>query len=327
MFNTRTGFSTIALITALGFLGIIFFKVYQRQKPYNVILIAGTSSAGKSSIITELEKLVGNGYRVIKIDDFNTGKILEKKAKAWGWNDKTQTLNDFMDAYVLNKTGSYMGVETELSSGPLHDIHKEIFDATYKAFFEYANQEAQKGNIIIDTVFDFADNYDQFSKIMGDNKIIKVLVYCPLDIIEERVEKRNLSGKPEEQRTAFQAFIQFPAIYKLQESPNDPIVDRLSSGRMLGSVKKAVDDFIKQLEERKIENDSTAAKSQVALGNIRQFYADFVQRFKLNELNEIMIVPIHHYDLIMNSATQQATANAREIMNYLQGNKNVRNYN
>ena len=88
-----------------------------------------------------------------------------------------------------------MGIETVLSSGPAHDIYTEITDATHKAFFEYAKLKAQKGTIIIDTVFDSFDNYDQFLKIFSNYKKTTILVYCPLDVIQEQVEKEKSDRK------------------------------------------------------------------------------------------------------------------------------------
>jgi len=316
MFSIKTGsISSIALAAALGILGIIAFKTYQHQKQHEVILIAGTSSAGKSSIINELTKLIGKNYQVIKIDDFNTQAALEQKVKSWGWDPKKSTLDDFMAHYVMTKTG--MSLEMGLPSKVGQAIQKETFDAMHIAFFKHVKLAAKKSNIIIDTVFDTTNNFDQFSTIMHSNKIIKVLVYCPLDLIQERVERRNLSGKPEEQRSMFQAFTQFAAIYKLQESSHEQIVDTISSECMLIPLKKAIDDLIKQLEQTQPKNDIARAKLKGDIESVRQFYMNFIHQFKLNTLKEIVIVPMHHYDLIVNSGTREPIKNAHEIFNYI----------
>jgi len=316
MFSVKNGsISSIALAAALAILGIGFLKFYQQQKPHEVILIAGTSSAGKTSIINELTKSIGKKYLVVKIDDFNTQEALEQKVKTWGWDPKKSTLDDFMASYVVNKTG--LGLEQALSSQVGQAIHKETSDAMHAAFFKHVKHAATKSNIIVDTVFDTVNNFEQFLAIMRGNKITKILIYCPLDVIQERVDKRNLSGKPEEQRSTFQAFRQFAAMYKLHESPHDQIVDKISSEPILKSLKKAIDDIIQELEQTKPKNDLARAKLKGDIESVRLFYESFINQFKLNELQEIVIVPMRHYDLIINSKTDQPRENAQKIFNYV----------
>lgn len=321
------GVSTIGFVIVLSLLSFIAYKMYTTQKSHEVVLIAGTSSAGKTSIINELIKIVPD-YTVVSADTFYTEgipKVLQQKAKQWGWDDKKSSLNDFLDNNVLKKTGKYRGMETALSTGIAHDIHVEIANAVYIALFEYAKKEAQKNNIIIDTVFDFFDNYDQFSTVFKNNKQIKILVYCPLDVVYKRVEKRNLTGKPEEKRTTIQAFTQFAAIYKKQDSPQDQVIDKINSKQMLQLLKIAIDDSIKtlksdiaeQLKQSATGHDIINAKLNVGIESLHNFNAAFIKRFKLDESDEIAIVPINRYDLIINSATERPLANAQQIARYL----------
>ena len=310
-----------ALMMLLGILAFVTYRAYTGQQPHEVILIAGTSSAGKTSIINELMKRVGDNYKVVSIDDFdaegNIQKVLEQKAKEWGWDDAKSSLNDFMDSHVLKQTGAYDGIDTVLSTAPTHAIQKEITDATYSAFFEYAKKKAYKSNIVIDTVYDSLDTYNQFTTIFRDHKTIKILVYCPLNTIQERVEKRNLTGKPEEQRTLFQVYPQFAAFYKVQDSPLDQVVDIVSSEQILQPLNQVIDDLIKQLEQTKLENDVMKTKFKVVLESVHTFKAEFVKRFRLRELKEVVLTAINHYDLILNSRTQDFAKNAQEIAHYL----------
>lgn len=299
------------LLVALIITSIALIGIFLHSKKHTIIMFTGTSSAGKTSIIEAFQAQAPDTYQLIKIDDFNMQEPFEALAASWGWDKKTTTLNDFMDNYLWKKAQHHPRLETDLSSGVGHDIHQAITDATYHAFFAQAKDKAQKGNSIIDTVFDSATNYQQFIANFKDLHPIKVLVYAPLDVIQERVEKRNASGKPEEQRTAFQAFPQFVAIYKLQASPDEQIVDTIATERILKALKKATDDLIQTLHT----NDSAQEKLQEQIASIQQFQADFIKAFKLEELTEITIVARHAYDIILNSE-QSPQENAQKVQNF-----------
>lgn len=306
-------------VTILCFLSVMLFN----RKTYSkVILISGTSSAGKSSIIEELQKLVGKEYLVVKIDNFDFDKTLnqnlEQKAKTIGWDTK-EPINDFLDNYVLKQTGKYSLINTPLSTGTAYDIQKDIVNATYMDFFEYAKNQAQNNNIIIDTVFDTVDNYDQISRIMHNSKMTKILVYCPLDVIQERIEKRNMSGKPEEKRNAWQAFVQFTTFYKLQESPKDQVVDTIAPEKILNSLKKTITDFMGELEQKNLGD----VKLKQATEDLRYFSDQFIKRFNLESSTEIAIVTKNHYDLILNTATTEPAENAKKILHYINRNKHL----
>lgn len=304
-------------VTILCFLSVMLFN----RKTYSkVILISGTSSAGKSSIIEELQKLVGKEYLVVKIDNFDFDKTLnqnlEQKAKTIGWDTK-EPINDFLDNYILKQTGKYSLINTPLSTGTAYDIQKDIVNVTYLDFFEYAKNQAQNNNIIIDTVFDTVDNYDQISRIMHNAKMTRILVYCPLDVIQERIEKRNMSGKPEEKRNAWQAFVQFTTFYKVQESPKDQVVDTIAPEKILNSLKKTITDFMRELEQKNLDD----IKFKQATEDVRYFSDQFIKRFNLESDKEITIVTKNHYDIILNTATTEPAVNAKKILHYINSNK------
>ena len=84
----KKGVSTLAFIVAVGIGGIVFFITYKNRKHQpQVILIAGTSSAGKSSIIQELKKVMSS-VQVVSIDAFdaegNIKKVLLAECKILG---------------------------------------------------------------------------------------------------------------------------------------------------------------------------------------------------------------------------------------------------
>src|SRR3990167_4838001 len=127
-------------------------------------------------------------------------------------------------------------------------------------------------NVFVDTV-EFDQNYEIYSEILGHNKVVKILVYCPLDVIIEHVEKRNLSSDQQEHRLLNQAFTQFAQIYKLQDSDNEMVVDRISSARIkmaLDKAKEEVDLIIEKLPKEDMEKVSELGK---------EFYQNFIKQF------------------------------------------------
>lgn len=114
-------------------------------------------------------------------------------------------------------------------------------------------------------------------------------MYCPLDVLLQRVEARNKSGTPEEMRTAFQSFEQFPAIYKIHEDDSEQIVDTVKSL----TIKKTLESAIQDLIDNKIREPYVI--------KLQEFKKKFIDQFKLNQQDEVILVARYHYDLILNS--------------------------
>ncbi len=266
------------------------------RKTGMIILINGTSSSGKSAMLNKFKKLCGD-FVIFKIDDWLPDEYL-RKAKALGWHeDSGLDPWSFLHDYMVKKTGKYY-FDTEL--------RKELFD-NFCSFYESAKQAALQGqNIVIDTVVEYEKEHKLVNSVFPEElKVVKVLVYCPLDTLLERVAQRNKLGKPEEMRPAFLSFEQFPAIYKIQEHKNEIVIDTIQSKVM----KNALESAIQELIENNIP--------QPYLPKLDKFKRSFTQNFKLDEQEEIKLVPKHHYDLILNSKVNSAHQLAQNVVNYM----------
>jgi chloramphenicol 3-O phosphotransferase len=256
----------------------VFAGIYllsQEPKAGTIVLFNGTSSAGKSAIIKELQKIYGDSYVDVKIDDF-------------------------LREYFLKHP---------LPESMTNQEAKDAFSPMIVAYYTHVKQLALNGkNVFVDTV-QFDDKYEKYSAILGHDKVIKVLVYCPLDVIIERVAKRNQSSDENEKRSIGLAFGQFPAIYKLQESMNETVVDRIKTNRMQQAIK------LVDLEVRQWFKESGAKQEEFKKNE--QFLNDFAQQFKLNTLKEIVLVPKHRWDLIVNTGTHSSSEIAKMISEYL----------
>lgn len=187
------------------------------QQPGAIVVLNGTSSAGKSALANELNLLYGDTCRVIKIDDFEEFYVIKNPLIAF--------------------------------SGPKEYFTPERLEKRWRDFYTYAKRLAVSGfHVIVDTIlFD-----EKYTNILGDDQVHMVLVYCPLETIIERVEQRSKNEL--ERRTVAQAVGQFSEIYKIQESVTEPVVDHVLTSHMqtaldiaikeLGATEKVPREFI-----------------------------------------------------------------------------------
>lgn len=233
-----------------------------------VVLFNGTSSAGKSAIVNELQGIYGPTYEVVALDDFQVAYQKEHPIAA--------SEREAMRAMPIEKL-------------------RLLFRKIHEAMYSHVKQLALQGkNVFVDTV-DFDDAYDHYSSILGHEKIIKILVYCPLDVIVDRVQKRTLEGST---RSLNLVWGQFPAIYKLQESDKEVVVDRVATSRI-----KTKLPLVR--EEAKLSPEEAISES------------DFVNQFKLDTRDEIVLVPKHQWDLIVNTGINSPEEVAQEVVSFL----------
>ncbi len=268
MYEIKRGWSLLILFCVVTLFTSCSFK-QKRPEAGLIVLFNGTSSAGKSAIINELQGIYGPAYGVVALDDFQVAYQKEHPISA--------SEREVMKAMPIEKL-------------------RLLFRKIHEAMYSHVKQLALQGkNVFVDTV-DFDDDYDRYCAILGSEKVIKILVYCPLDVIVDRVQKRALEGSP---RSLNLVWSQFPAIYKLQESDNDVIVDRIATSRI-----KAKLPLVR--EEAKLTPDEAVSES------------DFVKQFKLDTRDEIVLAPKHQWDLIVNTGIHSPEEVAQEVVSFLE---------
>lgn len=273
-------------------LTILIIGIFMKRTPGYVILLNGVSSSGKTAIINEIQKL-NKQIKILKVDDWFP-EILIKKAESLGWKKESQI--DpwlYLYEYVHKKTGKWY-FNTQ--------VREILFDEATDLYQKAKDIAADGTNVIIDTVLEYEKEYKTFDDFFkNDNKVLKVLVYCPMNVLLERVEKRNQSGIIEEYRTSFQSFEQFPAMYKVQENTSEVVVD---------IIKCAV---LKQTLEKSLQDLTVHKIPEPYVPKLEQFKNDFIKQFKLEDQDEIILVAKHKYDLILNSFKNSPEASAKEI--------------
>lgn len=266
-------------------------------KQPHIILINGTSSAGKSTVLKEFKKLCPE-YTVLQADHWFPDR-LNAKAMACGWQEDS-ALDPWL--YVYNCTqaeGKYVFA---------HALRKEL-NNHLPHFYAQALDMLQQGNAIaIDMVFDYAAMYQEFCTYFAGNTIIKVLVYCPAQTLLERVDVRNALGIPAQRRTAFQSFEQFPAFFALEkENTQKQIIDLVHPPTLA----KALDDAIQNLIDENIPSSYVP--------KLRQFQDYFINYFSLDNNNPLprYLIAKNDYDLIVQSGSNAAHALASQLADFV----------
>ena len=168
-----------------------------------VILLNGTSSAGKSSIMKELPEILDGFWQPVEADAF---AVIARKNFIDYLKEKfgvETTLEELNDTYIaLNKEGRI--TEREV------DAFFDKQDVLGQMFEKIRTDIQEEKNVIIDTVIgegiddEDPDNADYAFKTYFDAlhtfNVAFILVYCPFAALIERVEMRNQAGVYEERR-------------------------------------------------------------------------------------------------------------------------------
>ncbi len=254
----------ILLLTLVSCFSLSLFAAVSSQNPGMIVLLNGTSSAGKSSIVKELQEISGNEFFVTSMDSFAAS--YEK---------------DNYDKFV-------------------HDFYQHIKDLSLTHH-----------KVLVDTV-EFEQDYKKIEGVLTLNQFIKILVYCPLDDIFKRVEKRNQSEDEGEHRSVRQAFEQFLGLYKKQSQSDELVIDNIHSS----SIKKLLPRIKEECDGLDIPIDKRAERYEKIIQAAQEI-------FNFKKSRKIKIVPQQNcWDLIINSGVNSPAQSAHEILEFLE----MRNY-
>ena len=215
--------------------------------PGTIILLNGTSSAGKSTLIYELQKNYPSFY-IARIDDF----IKTPK----GCNKKTR----------------------------------------YHNFYTHIKKIALSGqSVLVDTV-SYQLDYEKYDAILKPCKVIKVLVYCPLDALIMHVQQRNKSGALGEKRNLNQAFWQYLTLYTMQHSSSDIVIDRTSTDQI------TLTDRLpwKRARQQRKTNHGLA------------------KEFQTKSSGQLNITPKHRWDFIVNTSIDAPEIVAQKVVDFVE---------
>lgn len=231
-------------------------------KPSTIILLNGTSSAGKTSLVQALQPLLPD-FEIAGIDDYS----------------RTHHCNGFTSWRF------------------------------YKFYHFVSGKAAQGQNMLVDTVL-YHRNYKIYDAILqSDNvRLIKILVYCPLQALIAHVVARNCSASALDHRSINQAFAAFHELYQPRTNtnhrkPSPPSLDTTST------------EQVRTLTRHALAITPAGSKAHQRL---KKTNGKLVQQFRGQKKSEaIAIVPQHPWDLIINSSLANPEELAAQIEQFL----------
>ena len=227
--------------------------------PGEIVLFNGTSSAGKSSLAEVVVRESRTEFEVVSFDDFHR-------------------------AY-RQKHG-------------IARFTREQYQDFLVSLYRHAKTRSDAGrNVIIDTV-EFELGYDRYCEILNCPKVTKAIIYCPLEDLLKRIDKRNSAGDPSGRRPVLLSFQQFLQMYKPQTSPEELVVERTSTMRMRSALVEA-------------------GKKAGNPGQYEALYKEYVKVFGIDTDREITIVPKRKYDIVINTRTNTKKENVRILEDYI----------
>jgi len=128
--------------------------------------------------------------------------------------------------------------------------------------------------VIADLVMRDDQDIKECLAVLKRDKIIHILVYCPLTEIVERVEKRNRAGDKDDERSLHQAVDQYPDMFIISNKPSNKDLDVITKKeleRILKKLKKELSD-----ENRKNKAEGKHQK------NIPEIIRSMKKRYRLH---------------------------------------------
>jgi len=224
--------------------------------PGTIVLLNGTSSAGKSTLLYRLHQKYYPSFCIARIDDF---------------------------------------IKTPKGSNPKTKYHN---------FYTYIKEVAQSGtSVLVDTV-SYQQDYEKYNALLKPCKVIKVLVYCPLDGLIMHVQQRNKLANSREHRILNLAFWQYLTLYRVKNSSTDITIDHMTRNQ----AKQAI------AQSEKMAETLPWRKSR----NLRKINRNIMKEFEIEKSPTINITPKHSWDFIINTHINSPDILAQNVVNFVE---------
>lgn len=263
-----------------------------------IVLMNGTSSSGKSSIITCLKQQLQEDAVFVSIDEI-------------GW---TPLLDEAMDRGLIN---------ADMSRKEQYDImyknldmlcaaceHKLIY--LEKLFDRLCELALHHRYVIFDTVFYMKDYRDVafFWEKMKQFRVYSVLVYCSPEIIVQRVMRRNAQEADDQKRDLLSVAHSFCLTYSPAFNQQD-VVATLK--------KQDIKNLILSVEKYLHDIGMSTSLIQEKMALLSQEYSKrFLQDASQEEQNSVAIKAQFKHDLVINTDQLSSEAGAQCIMDVFQ---------
>jgi len=270
---------------ALVFLGALKLTK-STKKSVQVVVINGVSSAGKSTMADSIKKASDNDCCIVRLDDYFS-KIISNHAKLCGWATQNPVAEwEFLKDFYTKKTGHLMFD---------YQIRTDFLD--YAPFYEAIAAACKKYElVVIDVIIESQKQYDEIEKIIQGLKVTRKLVYCPLEVVAQRIQNRSdMASFSTQGGIALSIFESFMAMY----SPTRTNLNQEKIATIERTViKKLLNESISNALHLATEESFTETKEYT-----RELKKRFLSHFKLSsEQNSVDIYSAFSFDELIVSA-------------------------
>ena len=305
----------------LVFMTLLFSSINPQG---TIILLNGTSSAGKSAVSKALIEMLGEAsWTIIDGDYLSKTPALENTMKTIAIEfieTKLETsLSQEQKEEIMQKGYSeldlqHFGLPDEKYSKLDDYLEEQIIPQVYKSAINVAKTGK---NVIVPTVFNSSMN-DEFDAFGTQDNILMVLVYCPFTMLSQRIGKRNevallpdaTAEKKSDIRPVSGVCRQFSEFYPAGNRPDMPVLEELT---------------LDQIHEvwKFTSNEIDLFKDYATEENIKEFrrqnYNKMIDNFGFKKgQSSIRIRPQFYYDIIVNNGINSPQQCAQQIKNFIE---------
>ena len=296
---------------------------FHRNWMGDIIVLVGTSTAGKSSLIQALRRI--EPERIEDGGDLKTEVILFQYLKKQypvevAVMQKVMRPLDIPRAILAGERPWQMmpltpeqaqAEEVIQGMGKVEDSLPldELFQNTEPLMIDDAFERSRRGESVIFDVLKVATIANRVLMRKFDGPIRKVLVYCPFSLLSSRMTERNRaaaeSGQLSNQRRGAFPFRQFADIYTRKQPEQSPL-ETITRAQAIKTFTENLDQEILVFREKGFPLPSEE-QLQIDKSNMTQ---EFLKRLGFtDDVDEIEIAPRdpEAYDLIINSGQVTAT--------------------
>lgn len=234
-----------------------------------LIIIDGVSSSGKTTIIDKLSPILDKNYETIALDDYVTKLFVERFEHKLSQDEFTKKISE-------QKQKMY------------DDIHEKI---------------GRGKNIILDTVligFNGTEDLKETLEHLRDLQVIQILIYCPLDLLIERIEFRNKKAIDNNNRSDFRPsylVFRFDEMFKKLER------DEVFIGKV----------FYKDIEHAY----QVATKDTLDLEKLNLLKQNLIDHLQIESQSFANISSKIHYDYVLDTSLHDPIEGAKMIYDFI----------
>lgn len=258
-----------------------------------IILLNGTSSAGKSSVVSEFVRL-NPDYKALSIDTFKLELFTSEALKL-------KIIKRPEELKYVEQIGDFIKLQPAVRRTELYAHFNQIIDHITELFYDHIVSYARiNQNIIIDDVIILNSELQNVFTKLEPYDVTMILAYCPFNTLPARVTKRNKTGNKAEYRTLDSVLSQFSYIYT-------------PTKKKRGIVKIAYKTF-----NHTINLASSFIKSQEEFMQFKnEMDRQLIQNRKLQNTTHLHLKPRLKYDHIINTGKSDPTKSAISISAYI----------